>query len=172
MQRIFNLDPQLVQDALILAVNIFILFLLGSYLLFNPVRKLLKDRQDKVQADIEDARKNKEDAEALKAQYDEQLKNADKEADKILANARKQALVKEETIISEAREEAGRILDRANGEIELEKKKAADDIKKEIISVAAMMAGKVVKTSIDTNIQESLVEDTLNEMGDKTWQNE
>lgn len=172
MQRIFNLDPQLVQDAIILAVNIFILFLLGSYLLFNPVRKLLEDRRNKVQSDIDEARKNKEEAEALKAQYDEQIKNADKEADKILADARKQALIKEDTIISEAKAEAGRILERANGEIELEKKKATDDIKKEIISVAALMAGKVVKTSIDTNIQESLVEDTLNEMGDKTWQNE
>ena len=60
MQRIFNLDPQLLQDAIILAVNIFILFLLGSYLLFNPVRNLLKKRQDNVAAEIEAARKSKE----------------------------------------------------------------------------------------------------------------
>ena len=73
MQRIFNLDPQLLQDAIILAVNIFILFLLGSYLLFNPVRNLLKKRQDNVAAEIEAARKSKEEADALKAQYDEKL---------------------------------------------------------------------------------------------------
>ena len=74
MQRIFNLDPQLLQDAIILAVNIFILFLLGSYLLFNPVRNLLKKRQDNVAAEIEAARKSKEEADALKAQYDEKFK--------------------------------------------------------------------------------------------------
>ena len=73
MRRIFNLDPQLLQDAIILAVNIFILFLLGSYLLFNPVRNLLKKRQDNVAAEIESARKSKEEADALKAQYDEKL---------------------------------------------------------------------------------------------------
>ena len=84
MQRIFNLDPQLLQDAIILAVNIFILFLLGSYLLFNPVRNLLKKRQDNVAAEIEAARKSKEEADALKAQYDEKLKNADTAADQIL----------------------------------------------------------------------------------------
>ena len=88
MQRIFNLDPQLLQDAIILAVNIFILFLLGSYLLFNPVRNLLKKRQDNVAAEIESARKSKEEADALKAQYDEKLKNADTAADQILADAR------------------------------------------------------------------------------------
>ena len=172
LHRIFNLDPQLLQDAIILAVNIFILFLLGSYLLFNPVRNLLQKRQEKVEADIEDAKKNKEEAEVLKAQYDEQLKNADKAADQILADARKKALAREEEMISEAKEEARRIVERANNEIELEKKKAADDMKKEMIAVATMMAGKVVSASIDTDIQESLVDETLNEMGDKTWQNE
>ena len=74
-------------------------------------------------------------------------------------------------MISEAKAEAKRIVDRANNEIELEKKKAADDMKKEMIAVATMMAGKVVSASIDTDIQESLVDETLNEMGDKTWQN-
>ena len=103
MQRIFNLDPQLVQDAIILAVNIFILFLLGSYLLFNPVRKLLEDRRNKVQSDIDEARKNREEAEALKAQYDEQLKNADKDADKILAAV---ALSKTESLTSSRAESA------------------------------------------------------------------
>ena len=100
LHRIFNLDPQLLQDAIILAVNIFILFLLGSYLLFNPVRNLLQKRQEKVEADIEDAKKNKEEAEVLKAQYDEQLKNADKAADQILADARKKALAREEEMTS------------------------------------------------------------------------
>ncbi len=171
MQRIFNLDAQLIHDAIILAVNIFILFLLGSYFLFNPVRKLLKDRQDRVQADMDEAKKNREDALALKEQYDEQIKNADKEADRILADARKQALAREEIIISEAREEADRIIKRAGSEIELEKKKAADDIRKEIISVAAVMAGKAVRNSINADIQESMIEETLNEMGDETWQN-
>lgn len=47
----------------------------------------------------------------------------------------------------------------------------ADDVKKEMISVASMMAGKVVSASIDTQMQESLIEETLREMGDNTWQN-
>ena len=106
-----------------------------------------------------------------RAQYDEKLKNADTAADQILADARKKALQKEAEVISEAKEEAGRIIKRADNEIELEKKKAADDMKKEMIAVATMMAGKVVSASIDTDIQESLVDETLNEMGDNTWRN-
>ena len=42
-------------------------------------------------------------------------------------------------------------------------------MKKEMIQIASMMAGKVVATSIDTTIQDQLVDETLKEMGDKTW---
>lgn len=171
MQRIFDLDPQLLHDAVILLINIFILFFLGSYLLFNPVRNLLKKRQDMIEADLENAKKDKEEAAVLKSEYDNKLKNADKEVDQILSDARKKALTREEQIVDEAKTEAARIIERANAEAELEKKKAADDMKKEMIAVATMMAGKVVSASIDTNIQESLVDETLSEMGDKTWQN-
>ncbi len=170
LHRIFNLDPQLIHDAVILAINIFILFLLGSYLLFNPVRNLLKKRQDMIAGSIEDANKDKEEAAKLKSEYDDRLKNADKEADQILGDARKKALMREDQIVEEARMEAARIIERAHVEAELEKKSAADDMKKEMIAVATMMAGKVVSASIDTQVQESLVDETLNEMGDETWQ--
>ena len=171
MQRIFDLDPQLVHDAIILLINIFILFLAGSYFLFNPVRDLLKKRQDMIEEDLANAKKSKDEAAVLKIEYDDKLKNADKEVDQILSDARKKALTREEQIVDEAKAEAARIIERANVEAELEKKRVADDIKKEIISVATVMAGKVVSASIDTNIQESLVDETLNEMGDGTWQN-
>lgn len=124
-----------------------------------------------IEEDLANAKKSKDEAAVLKIEYDDKLKNADKEVDKILADARKKALTREEQIVDEAKAEATRIIERANVEAELEKKRAADDIKKEIISVATVMAGKVVSASIDTNIQESLVDETLNEMGDKTWQN-
>ena len=63
------------------------------------------------------------------------------------------------------------LFQRANSEVELEKKKAADDIKKEIVNVATLMANKVVAASIDTKTQDALIEETLGEIGDKTWLN-
>ena len=66
--------------------------------------------------------------------------------------------------------EAARIIERAGREVELEKKKALDDMKQEIISIASLMAGKVVAASIDTTIQDTLIDETLKEMGESTWQ--
>lgn len=169
MERLFDLDIQLIFDSMLTAVNIFILFTVASYLFFNPVRDFLKKRQDKIQNDIETAAKQKEDAISLKAEYDSKLKDINKEAEEILSAARKKALKNEAKIVDEAKEEAARIIERANREAELEKRRAADDMKKEMIALASVMAGKVVAASIDTTVQDSLVKETLKEMGENTW---
>ena len=75
----------------------------------------------------------------------------------------------EAKIVAEAKEEAARIIARANAEIELEKKHALDDMKQEMIAIASMMAQKIVSASIDTDVQESLIDETLKEMGESTW---
>ena len=169
MERLFNLDLQLLADSVLTMIAVLVLFFLASYLLFNPVRDFLKKRQEKIQGDIETAAKDKEDAKALREEYDAKLKNIDKEADEILSAARKKALANESKIIAEAKEEAARIIARANEEATLEKKRAIDDVKKEMITIASAMAAKVVSASIDATIQDSLVEETLKEMGDSTW---
>lgn len=166
---LFNLDAQLLFDTALLAIAVFFLFMLMSYLLFNPARKLLKDRQERIANDIDSAKEDKESAAALKAEYESKLKDIDKEAEQILAEARQKALKNEAKIVDEAKEEASLIIKRAQEEAELEKKHAMDDMKQEMIQIASLMAQKVVAASIDTDIQDTLVEETLNEMGESTW---
>ena len=166
---LFNLDMQLLFNTLLMAIAIFVLFLLMSNLLFNPARKLLKDRQDRIAKDISDAKEDKDSAAALKAEYESKLKGIQKEAEVILSEARQKALKNEAKIIEEAKEEASRIIKRAQDEALLEKKHAMDDVKQEIIAIASLMAQKVVAASIDTTVQDKLVEETLKEMGDSTW---
>ena len=170
MERLFNLDPQLLFDAVVLAISVLVLFTFLSYILFNPVRNMLEARRQRVVDEQLAAKKEREDAIAYKADYEQRLKNVDKEAQEILSDARKKALKNENQIIAEAKEEAARIVERANAQIELEKKRVADDMKKEMISVASAMAGKIVSASIDMDKQESLINETLKEMGDSTWQ--
>lgn len=171
MERLFDLDWQLLADSCLTIIAVFILFLVMSYFLFNPARKMLNDRKKKIHDELEDAKESMEHAQTLKAEYEGKLKEVDKEAEAILSDARKRALANESQIVAQAKEEAARILDRARVEAELEKQKMADDVKKEMISVASMMAGKVVSASIDTQVQDRLIEETLREMGDNTWQN-
>lgn len=169
MERLFDLDWQLLADSCLTIIAVFFLFLALSYFLFNPARKMLNARKEKIQGELEDAKQSMEHAQSLKAQYEEKLRDVDKEAEEILSDARKRALANENQIIAQAKEEAARIIDRARVEAELEKQKMSDDVKKEMISIASMMAGKVVAASIDTTVQNQLIDETLKEMGDSTW---
>ena len=112
-----------------------------------------------------------EEALAMKAEYEEKLKAANKEAELILSDARKTAVHNEQKIIDEAKEEAARIIERANKEAELEKQKAADDVKQQIVAVSAMIASKLIAKSIDESESNAIIEQTLNEMGENTWRN-
>lgn len=169
MERLFDLDMQLVADAVLMIIAIFFLFLIMSYFLFNPARKMLSSRQEKIRGELEDAKQNMEQARSLKAEYEEKLKDIDKEAEIILGEARKKALANENQIIAQAKEEAARILDRARVEAQLEKQKLADEVKNEMVSIASLLASKVVAASVDTTVQAQLVDETLKEMGDQTW---
>lgn len=169
MSRLFDLDWQLIADSVLMIIAVFVLFLIMSYFLFNPARKMLNDRKEKIRGELETAKNDMEEAGKLKSEYEDKLKGIDKEAESILSEARRKALHNEEQIIAKAKEEAAAILERARTEAQLEKQKMSDEIKREIVAVASVMAGKVVAASIDTSVQDQLIEETLKEMGEKTW---
>ena len=89
MTRLFNLDFQLLHDVVLMAIAVFFLFMMMSKLLFNPVRKMLADRREKIAGELSDAANDKKDAAALKADYEARLKNIDKEAEQILRRRRR-----------------------------------------------------------------------------------
>lgn len=171
MTRLFDLDWQLLADSVLMIIAIFFLFLILSYFLFNPARKMLDGRKEKIKSELDTAKNAMVDAQTLKEEYETKLKEIDKEAESILGEARRKALANENKIVAQAKEEAARILERARVEAELEKQKMSDDVKREIIVVASLMAGKIVASSVDTAMQNQLIDETLKEMGDKTWLN-
>lgn len=169
LSRLFDLDFQLLADAVLMVIAMFFLFMFASHFLFNPVRDMLEKRKEKIKGELEQAATDQEEAAKVRALYEEKLHEVDKEAEAILADARKRGLENEAKIVAEAREEATRIIDRAKNEAELEKQKMADEVKREIIAVASLMAARVVQANIDTNAQHELIEKTLKEIGDSTW---
>ena len=129
----------------------------------------MQDRQNKIAGELDHAKTAQEDAEKLKADYEARLANVDKEADEILSAARAKALANEADIVAKAREEASLIIAHAHVEAELEKKKAADEIKQEMVGLAMDAAGKFVRVSMDDRTKNALIEETLAEIGENTW---
>lgn len=170
MEWLISFDAQWLHDLVLTGINLFILFFAMSHFLFNPAREALEKRRRKIAADLDAAKTGREDALALKTKYEKRLGLIEKEAEQILSGARKKAQKQESEILAEARKEAGRILERANREIDLEKKKAMEDARREIVSLASLMAEKAIAASMDAGLQEKLIDEALKEIGESTWQ--
>ena len=171
LERLVGFDIQLLHDAAIMGFAVFLLFFGLSYLLFEPVKQVLKKRRERVLAELEEASTKSKDAHELKALYEAKLKDINVESDKILEDARKKAKLKEDEIIKKAEDEAKLITDRVHREIELEKRKAIDELKKEIVDIASDMAVKALSSSMDMQLQKSLIDEALKGIGESTWQN-
>lgn len=170
--RIFGLDAQLLLNLAFQGIAIFLLFMAASYLLLDPVRKILNDRKERVMREQREALETREAAVRMREEYDGKLKEIDKVAEQILGDSRKKALQRENEIIMNAKEEAGRIIAGARQEAELEQRRVNDEVKQEIISVASLLSEKLVASSLDREQQDALIEQTLKEIGDDTWRNE
>ena len=168
--RIIGFDSQLIFDALITGINVFILFFALSYFLFNPVQKVLKSRSDKIKNEIENAKKQESEAIALKEEYEKKLAETRAEVDKIIDDAKKNAKKMSEDIVANAKTEAQNIITRGNKEVEQEKAKAVDELKNQVISISTLLASKIIKENVNAKSEDKLFEEALSETGADTWQ--
>lgn len=169
LARIIGFDAQLIFDSLITAVNILILFAGLSFMLFNPATKMLKERQNKIKKEITEANEKLEDANKIKADYEQKLLDVKKEIEQMLDEARKNAKLQYDEIVENARKEALAIVERGNKEITLEKEKAMDDLKNEVVNISTLLATKVIKNQVDKSKADELFNETLEAIGKDTW---
>lgn len=148
-------------------VNLIILVFIMKKLLFKPVTKILKQREDEVRSMYEKAEESQKNAEALEKEYKESLSGAKEEAARIVKEAARDANLKGEKIVAEAKDKAAAALSKAEKEIELEKQAAVNEIRKDIASIAVGVAEKVIEKDINEKDHEKLVEDFINNWGEK-----
>lgn len=148
-------------------LNLFLQVFLIKKFLFNPVRKILEKRKAMADAQISDATKAREDAEAMKAEYEQNMQDARDKANTILANAQKTASIKSEEIIKEASATAVSMKAKAERDIEQEKRKAVNEIKDEIGSMAVEIAGKVIEREISEEDHTKLIDEFIEKVGEE-----
>ena len=153
--------------ALFTLLNFLALFFVLKKFLFQPVLKMIQDRQQEIDDMYLDAGNAKSEAQALEAEYKEKLAVAAQTGERIVKEAVARGQSREEEIIRKANEEASAILDKAAADIAMEKKKAVNDAKNEISEIAVAIAEKVVGRELNNADQAKLVDSFIDELGDQ-----
>ena len=146
--------------------NLFIQLLIVKIFFLDKIKAILDQRREAADREITDAQAAHAEAEAIKATYEQNMRDAKAKADDILMNAQRTANSRSEEIISQAQAAAAQIKSKATSDIEMEKKKAINDAKYEISGLAMAIAGKVVERELNAADQSALIDNFINELGE------
>ena len=146
--------------------NLMIQLVIFKKLLLNPVKKVIAERKAKADSQIADAEKLRTEAEAMKAEYEQNLQNARTEANQIVAAAQKTATARSEELLGEARAQAAALKQKAEADIAQERKKAVNEVKAEIGGMAMEIASKVVEREIREADHKDLIDEFIKNVGE------
>ena len=146
--------------------NLFIQVYLIKRFLFKPVNEMLEKRRAKADAEIQDAVKAKEEAQAMKSEYEKNMQEARDKANEIVKTAQKTAAVQSEEMIREASSQVTAMKEKAEKDIAQERRKAVNEIKGEIGGMAVEIAGKVVEREIRESDHQALIDEFIRNVGD------
>lgn len=149
-------------------LNLFIQAYLIKRFLFKPINEVLEKRRAKADAQIKEAEDARSEAQEMKERYEQDMAQAREKASEILTNAQRSADARSEEILREAGEAARSMREKAQADIEQEKKKAVNEIKNEIGSVAMEIAGKVIEREISEEDHRRLIDEFIENVGEAT----
>lgn len=152
---------------LISLCNLLLIFLIVKKFLFKPVRKVIAQRQEKIDADYQTAADAAAKATADREELEAQLAAARTTADDIIKSATADAQRRSDTMIEEARTKADGIVRRAEEDAAREHKKAQGQIKHEIADISVLLTQKMLDREINADDHRELIDSFIETIGDE-----
>lgn len=160
----FHIDIKLIIAQLI---NFFIVLVVLWFFALKPLMKVMKERADKIKGGL---KKSQEAEERMKRTLNEKeqiLREARKESEKIIAKAKELSEKEREKIISQTQDEAKKILMENKRLLSLEKNKIIKEAESDIADLVILATKKVLNKKMNAEINNGLVEKTVEELKDK-----
>lgn len=151
---------------LISLCNLLLIFLLLRHFLYRPVKRVLADRQAKLDAQYSAAAEAERTAEEKKQQWDARMALAEQEAEAILRDAAENAAQSARAIVEESRAQSERILEQAKADAALTQEKAQASMRREVMEVSVALSEKMLGREINTEDHHALIDSFITEIGD------
>ena len=145
-------------------VDCIILFGAIAYFVRPKLKAHLKERSESVARDLDEAKKLKEDAEALLAEHEERMARMEQESAEILERFKEDGEREKAKILGQARDEASRMRKDAETRIAQEAKKARESLKEEASVLAVEMARKALEERMDASAKERLFDEAVEQL--------
>lgn len=126
--------------------NVLILFLAMKKFLLKPVMDIIEKRESMIQQQLEEVGNARQQAEAMKAEYEKQLETARTQAADIITAARARAEEEHDQVVARTQKESQKMLEQAKADIKYEQEKTRQELQLQIADIAMLAVRKIVKT--------------------------
>ena len=145
-------------------VNIVILYIVFRLLLYKPVAKFMKSRQERFAKEREELDAEKAEADAIRAQGDEILHKARSDAETQVAQIMAQADKDAKSIREEAQKQAGVIIENAKQDAQEEKRRQLEAMHDQVMELSVALASRILEREIKPEDHQKLMEEFLSEV--------
>ncbi len=133
----------------------------------KKIAGLLDARAEKIKAELEEARRLREEAQTLLASYEKKQKEVQGLADQIIANAKSEAEKAAEQAKEDLKASIARRLKGAEDQIASAEASAVKEVRDRAIAVATQAAGAVISEKMSAASGDALIDGAIKEVGAK-----
>lgn len=145
-------------------------FLLLVWLLsakaWGPLMKMMEERRTNIETMLAQAENERQQAEKIKHEYQEEMRKARQEAQEVIAKATKVSEIRAGEILAASNVEAEKIKKSALVEIQRERDLAVADVKAQVADLSVLVAEKIIRQKLDMKGQGLLIEQFIQEVGE------
>lgn len=152
-------------------ITVIVLFLVLKKFFFEKVKNFMETRSNSIQDAFDSAEAVNRRADEKMQNYTKRIANVEAEGREIIRDAKIKADAQAREIIEDANKQATEILNKAERNIEREKQKAMEEMRKEVAALAMMAAERIVEREIQNVGQDEIVDEVINKARSTGWQN-
>lgn len=147
-------------------VSFLLLVWLLSKKAWGPLMKMMEERRNHIESMLNNAEKERQQAEQIKREYQEEMRKARQEAQEVIAKATKVSEARANEILAASHEEAEKIKKSALVDIERERDRAISEVKSQVADLSILVAEKIIRQKLDLKGQGKLIEQFIQEVGE------
>ena len=152
-------------------ITVIVLFLVLKKFFFEKVKNFMETRSNSIQDAFDSAEAVNRRADEKMQNYTKRIANVEAEGREIIRDAKIKADAQAREIIEDANKQATEIMNKAERNIEREKQKAMEEMRKEVAALAMLAAERIVEREIQNIGQDELVDEVINKARSTGWQN-
>ena len=152
-------------------ITVIVLFLVLKKFFFEKVKNFMETRSNSIQDAFDSAEAVNRRADEKMQNYTKRIANVEAEGREIIRDAKIKADAQAREIIEDANKQATEIMNKAERNIEREKQKAMEEMRKEVAALAMLAAERIVEREIQNIGQDEIMDEVINKARSTGWQN-